>query len=215
MERDQMNSNLLGQDPLIGDTYYPKDFEGMLARVVRIDRATGSNPIPRRRLQLRSRMPIAIAVASLAGASLAGAGLAAAAASPSGPHASRLPLIPKAWSETISYGQAGLVFTPAPRGTDVAISAQDALAAYYQHAPMGPSGVPTAVELGYATAGSGPAPLSHTLVWLVSYADQPISYIPSVSWTATPVTPPVITGTWLGIVDASTGTYLYTEDFGT
>lgn len=71
-----MNSNLLGQDPLIGDTYYPRGFEGMLARVVRIDRATGSNPIPRRRLQLRSRMPIAIAVASLAGA----AGLAAAGA---------------------------------------------------------------------------------------------------------------------------------------
>jgi hypothetical protein len=211
VEGDQVDNNLLGQDPLARETYFPKDFEGMLTRVVRIERATSeSTATPRRKLQLRSRMPVVVAIASLAGASLAGAGLAAAAASPSGPHASRLPLIPKAWSETISYRQAGLEFTPAPPGTDVAISAQDALAAYYQHAPMGPSGVPTAVELGYATAGSGPAPLSHTLVWLVSYADQLISYIPSPGQIVKPVT-----GMWLGIVDASTGSYLYTEDFGT
>jgi hypothetical protein len=75
-----MNSDLLGQDPLAGDTYYPQDFEGMLSRVVRIDRAqVESSATPRRRLQLRSRLPIAIAIASLAGASLASAGLAAAA----------------------------------------------------------------------------------------------------------------------------------------
>jgi hypothetical protein len=75
-----MNSDLLGQDPLGGDIYYPQDFEGMLARVVRIDLAqVESNAAPRRRLQLRSRLPIAVAIASLAGASVAGAGLAAAA----------------------------------------------------------------------------------------------------------------------------------------
>jgi hypothetical protein len=44
----------------------------------------------------------------------------------------------------------------------------------------------------------------------VSYADQQISVIPPVGGTVKPVT-----GMWLGIVDASTGTYLYTEDFGT
>lgn len=75
-----MNNNLLGQDPLAVDTYFPQDFEGMLARVVRIDRATSeSTATPRRRFQLRLRMPVVVAIASLAGASLAGAGLAVAA----------------------------------------------------------------------------------------------------------------------------------------
>lgn len=75
-----MNSNLLGQDPLAGETYYPHDLEGMLARVVRVDRVTvESSATWRRTRRLGSRMPVAVAIASLAGASLAGAGLAAAA----------------------------------------------------------------------------------------------------------------------------------------
>jgi hypothetical protein len=73
-----MTNNLLGNDPLVVDTYYPHDFEGMLARIVRVDRMSVEQNVPSpRRSRLRSRMPIAVAIASLAGASLAG-GLAAA-----------------------------------------------------------------------------------------------------------------------------------------
>lgn len=79
-EENEMNTNLLGQDPLVADTYYPRDFEEILARVVCVDRSPNESVAPSRRgLRLHSRMPIIIAIASLAGASLAGAGLAAAA----------------------------------------------------------------------------------------------------------------------------------------
>jgi hypothetical protein len=82
MKGERMDDNLLGEVPVAWDTYYPQDLEGMFARVVRVERAaTDPARLPRRTYRLRSRTPVAIAIASLAGASLVGAGLAAAASS--------------------------------------------------------------------------------------------------------------------------------------
>jgi hypothetical protein len=199
MEGDQLNNNLLGQDPLAGDTYFPQDFEGMLARVVRIDRATSeSTAAPRRRFQLRMRMPVVVAIASLAGASLAGAGLAAAASGGG----------PRTGTATASLDVCGVQFVPAPSGTSATVSFTQAVALFHAHSPGGPTtGQPTAVSLSYATAKDGPAPLSNTLVWSIVYNNLPIAYIPIIGGLD-----PTVQGTWLGIVDAQSGNYLYTSD---
>jgi hypothetical protein len=71
---------------------------------------------------------------------------------------------------------------------------------------MAPQGTPSSVDLVDATASWGPAPLTSTQVWLVIYNGEPIA----LSSSAQPAV-----GTWVGIVDASTGAYLYTEAFVT
>lgn len=87
MERDTMD-DFLGQDPLGREAYLPADLDRMLARIVRFDREMStSTTARRRRFQLRSRLPVTVAIAaSLAGASLAGGVAVAARRGGSGAH---------------------------------------------------------------------------------------------------------------------------------
>ena len=110
-------------------------------------------------------------------------------------------------SVTEQLAMGTLTLSPVPSGTAVTITPQQALSAYEENAPMGPSGIPTSITLASVTKTTGPLRLANQLAWVVRYSNVAVPlYGPA-------GTPTSISGTWVGIVDANTGAYLDTQSF--
>lgn len=106
----------------------------------------------------------------------------------------------------MSFVNGGLTLQPTGGITNLGVSRDEAIAAYRQHSP-GPDGAPTAVLLGYMTSHVAEHPqLHHRLVWVVEYTHARIPRYGPRGGTAI--------GTWIGVVDARTGQYLTTQNFG-
>jgi len=107
----------------------------------------------------------------------------------------------------LSFVYGGLTLQPAGAIATLGVSKQEAIATYRQHSP-GPRGAPTAVLLGYVTSHGGAHPvLHHRLVWVVEYKHARIQLYGPGARSST-------VGTWIGVVDAHTGQYLTTQNFG-
>jgi hypothetical protein len=108
----------------------------------------------------------------------------------------------------LCFVYCGLTLQPTGGIATLGVSKDGAIAIYRQHSP-GPSGAPTAVLLGYMTSHRGAGPrMHHWLVWVVEYKHAPIPlYGPA-------GTPSSTIGTWIGVIDARTGRYLTTQNYG-
>jgi hypothetical protein len=106
----------------------------------------------------------------------------------------------------LCFVYCGLTLQPTRGIATLGVSKDEAIAIYRRHAP-GPSGAPTAVLLGYMSSHHGAGPrMHHWLVWVVEYKHAPIPLYGPHGGTAV--------GTWIGVIDARTGRYLTTQDFG-
>lgn len=117
-------------------------------------------------------------------------------------------------ASTTLIGHGEVTLSPPGAGTTSPISADSAFAIYLANAPMAPSGTPTTVELADMTSTDGPIPMVDRLVWVVEYANSPIIGYggPSPTGVKPQTTSP---GMWIGVVDAISGSYLETENWGT
>lgn len=106
----------------------------------------------------------------------------------------------------LCFVYCGLTLQPTGGISTLGISKDEAIAIYRQHSP-GTSGAPTAVLLGYMSSHQGAGPrMHHWLVWVVEYKHARIPLYGPRGGTAI--------GTWIGVIDARTGRYLTTQNFG-
>ena len=106
----------------------------------------------------------------------------------------------------LAFVSGDLTLQPAGAVTTLGVSKEEAVTTYRQRSP-GPQGAPTAVLLGFMTSHGGAHPvLTHRLVWVVEYKHSRIPLYGPHGGSAV--------GTWIGIVDAHTGQYLATQNYG-
>jgi hypothetical protein len=186
-ERDTMATaieQLRAEDPMSGCKYSPATLDVMLEHAFA---AKGRGHLgPRWRLGRRTAAAATVVV-MLGGGALAGAAIAN-----SGQH--------------LDVPDLGYHYAVPPVGTTPAITAKQATEIYLQkelaHNGPGPTSTPDSVTLVELSAPSSPiGPLSARLVWLVQFDNAPIiQYGPGNSGGRT--------GTWDGVIDASTGDFL-------
>lgn len=175
---------LRAEDPMVGSAYSPINLDAMLEQAfatARKERA-GFHWRLGRRSAVTASIAIAIGGGAFAGAAILGSG------------------------HPPPVTGVGYSYAAPPGGVMPAITASQATQIYLReevaHNGPGPTGTPDSVTLVELSAPSSPVgPISGRLVWLVQFDHSPVTLFGPGDGVSR-------TGTWDGVVDATSGAFL-------